>query len=108
MAQCMLTTIDNGFNPFTQWDDWLRYDIAHGYNSCQLLGYFSMASNNLDDEDYEEETSYAIDRILELNPLGLYMKVYDYEADTLIPLANKAYKESIVNETALNGENQET
>lgn len=100
MAQCMLTTVDNEFNPFTQFDEWLQYDLAHGYNSCQLVGYFSLASTNADEDDYTTDMSDAIDRILELNPIGLYMKVYDHEADVLIPLANKAYKESIANETA--------
>ena len=27
----MLSTIDNPFNPFTQWDDWLRYDEDKKY-----------------------------------------------------------------------------
>ena len=28
MAKCMLTTVDNPYNPFTQWDAWFRFDRA--------------------------------------------------------------------------------
>ncbi len=33
----MLTTIDNPFNPFTEWADWYRFDTDMGYNTCGLL-----------------------------------------------------------------------
>lgn len=95
MHQCMVTTIDNVYNPFTQFDKWLAYDISKHYRTSELLGYFSKASSNLEDDEYNDETSNAIDRLLELNPYGLHMKVYDYEADTLIPLANKVYKDLV-------------
>ena len=28
----LLTTKDNEFNPFTQYDDWKKFDQDHGYN----------------------------------------------------------------------------
>lgn len=98
MAQCLLTTIDNEYNPFTQWDQWYEFDTRMGYNTCALLGYFSYATSDLDEEDYEIETNNAIDRVLAFNPFGRHMKVYDYEAETLIPLANKIFKESLSKE----------
>ena len=99
MSQCMLTTIDNEFNPFTQYDTWLAFDSAHGYNTPGVLAYFAIVSSDMDEDEYNEAVSDAIDDVLSTLPFGLYMKVYDYEADVLIPLANKAYQESIANET---------
>ena len=93
IPHCTATTIDNKFNPFTQFDQWYAYDNNEmHYNTLGLVAYFANTSTNLEEDEYNEEVSHAIDRLLELNPLGIHMKVYDYEADTLIPLANKAYE----------------
>jgi hypothetical protein len=94
MKQCVLTTIDNVYNPFTQFDEWFAYDVEHHYHTCELLAMFSKASPNLEEDDYNHDISNAIDRFLAINPYGLHMKVYEDEAETLIPLANKVYKET--------------
>ena len=93
MRQCMVTTMDNKWNPFTQYDEWLAYDNEMHYKTCELLAFYSKADTSLDEEAYNEETSKAIDRLLEFNPYGIHMKVYEDEASTLIPLANKAFEE---------------
>ena len=95
MANCMATTIDNPHNPFTHFREWYAFDndLNH-YNTCGLVAYFNQASRFMEEEDYEYETNEAINRLLALNPYGLHIKVYDFDADKIIPLANKAYKES--------------
>ena len=72
----MLTTIDNPFNPFTQWDEWLRYDEDHGYYTNGYLARISKASDDLSDADYDAENERAIDEICKFNLLGIYRKVY--------------------------------
>ncbi len=37
MAQCMLTTVDNPYDPFDQFDEWFNYDMDLGYNSSAYL-----------------------------------------------------------------------
>lgn len=95
MNKCVLTTIDNIHNPFTHFDEWLAFDNDHHYHTYEQLAVISKASPNLEEEDYNDEMNYAIDRFLAINPFGLHMKVYEDEAETLIPLANKVYKEMI-------------
>lgn len=34
MAIAMLTTIDNPYNPFDKFDEWLDYDLLAGHNCC--------------------------------------------------------------------------
>jgi hypothetical protein len=32
-----LTTVDNPYNPFLQWDDWYAFDMMKGYDTCGLI-----------------------------------------------------------------------
>ena len=77
--QVMLTTIDNPFNPHTQWDDWFRYDQDHGYYTLSYLARIAKTSNELSSSDYLVEVENAIDEICELNLLGIYTKLVIYE-----------------------------
>ena len=93
MAQCMATTIDNPNNPFTDYLAWWAHDHKYGHNTSEKVAYFNEASSYMDDEMYEYETNLAIDRLLEFNPTGLYMKLYEKDADKYIAIANKVFKE---------------
>lgn len=82
MEDYMLTTIDNPFNPYTQFDDWYAFDEQKGYCSCGLLARIAKVSDNFDlnDENFENnqnlEILRAIDEIVKLNPLGIHTKFY--------------------------------
>ena len=75
MAAITLTTIDNPFNPFTQWDEWKSFDEDKGYFTCSYLARIAKTSDELSDVDYELAVEEAINEICELNTLGLYKKV---------------------------------
>jgi hypothetical protein len=70
-----LTTIDNPFDPFTQFDDWYQFDEEHGYHTCSLLARLAYTSNDLSDKDNEEEIERAMDEIVRLNVSGVHKKV---------------------------------
>ena len=70
----MLTTVDNPYDPFTQFDSWFAFDESNGYCSCGLLARLALTSSSLSDEENLNEINHAIDNILELFP-GLYIKV---------------------------------
>lgn len=71
----MLTTIDNPFDPFTQFDQWLQFDIEKGYHTCQFLAKVSRASNDMSEEDFKKENERAIDEIVKFNVRGIDKKV---------------------------------
>ncbi len=71
----LLTTSDNPYNPFEQWDEWYAFDVAKGYNTCAYLARVARTSNELTEEDNNEEISRAILSILELNLTGNYLRV---------------------------------
>lgn len=75
MASVALTTFDNPFNPFTQFDSWFRFDNEKGYGTVEYLGRIAKISNELSDEENDQEAERAIDRIVELDPFNMYKKV---------------------------------
>lgn len=75
MALHMLTTVDNPFDPVTQWDDWLAYDESRGYFTNSFLARVARTSPDLSDADLESAIEYAIDEIVQENVNGLYRKV---------------------------------
>ena len=72
--ECMLTTIDNPFDPFEQFTSWLMFDIEKGYNSCSYLARIVNLSDDMTQKEMDEEVDRAIDEIITLNPLGIYIK----------------------------------
>lgn len=72
----MLTTIDNPFDPFTQFDEWLNFDQEKGYYTCEYLARIVNTSDELEESDVKENIEEAIDEIIKLNVLGIYKKVY--------------------------------
>ncbi len=73
--EIMLTTVDNPFDPFTQFEEWNAYDEALGYYTCSYLARFAYTSSELSDADQRLAVESAIDEIVRLNPLGVYKKV---------------------------------
>lgn len=79
MKETALTTIDNPYSPFSQFDDWYNYDTEKHYDCC---GYIDRMKEVL-----KEETSYlseeaedkvidsVIDTIVDTDPTGMFIKV---------------------------------
>ena len=82
MDQHMLSTIDNPYNPFHQFDEWLAWDQSKQYYTQEFLARVVRTSNDLSDGDEDAVLEDAIDEIVRENVLGLYIKV---TADTQVP-----------------------
>lgn len=76
-GQCMLTTIDNPYNPFTQFDQWFMFDTEKGYDSCGYIGRIARSSDELTDEENMTEIERAIDEILKYDFTNMRKKIYD-------------------------------
>lgn len=70
-----ITTFDNPFDPFTQFDQWFLFDIEKGYNTCGYLGRIARTSDSLSDEENDEEVERAIDEIIKYDYRNIYKKV---------------------------------
>lgn len=80
VVEHMLTTVDNPFDPFTQFDEWFSFDEAAGYHTCGYLARITRSSDALSESDQALAVEQAIDEIVEFNVLGIYRKVSRTEA----------------------------
>lgn len=75
MQAFALTTVDNPFDPFEQFEEWYNFDTNKGYNSCSYLDRIARTSNQLSDEENNKEIERAIDEIIKLDFTHKYKKV---------------------------------
>lgn len=75
MAKCALTTFDNPYDPFEQFDLWFTFDMDKGYCSCSYLDRVARTSDQLSDAENEQEIERAIDEIIKYDFRNIYKKV---------------------------------
>lgn len=77
-----LTTFDNPYDPFTQFNDWFLFDTFKGYNSCSYLARIAHTSEGLSKQENDEELERAIDEIIKFDPFNIYRKVINNSLKT--------------------------
>lgn len=70
----MLTTVDNPWNPFTNYDEWWEFDHEMQYNTAEFLARIANVSLDLSDADQGNAIEQAIDEIVQQNVRGIYTK----------------------------------
>ena len=70
-----LSTKDNPFDPFTQFDEWYAWDLSHNNHCCEILAKFARCSDELSDKENSDEIEYAIDQIIAVDPEHKFIKV---------------------------------
>ncbi len=84
MKEIMLTTVDNPWNPFQNFNEWYSWDMAHGYDTCGVVARLSTKSQELSQEINEEFLENAIFDLIDADPIGLYTVIS--EKDTPNPV----------------------
>ena len=75
LRQANITTIDNPFNPFEDFTSWLMFDTEKGYYTSSKLARLVHITDDMTEKEEFEETERAIDRLIEIDPLDIYIKV---------------------------------
>lgn len=75
MKEFAITTIDNPYDYFTQFDQWYQYDEDCGYCTCEYLARIACFSDAFSDEENEREAERAIDEIIQFDFAHIYKKV---------------------------------
>jgi hypothetical protein len=73
--QVAITTVDNPYSPFTQFDEWNAFDLEMGYGTCAYLARIVRSSDQISVTDQDLALEYGIDEIISEDVLGLYKKI---------------------------------
>lgn len=74
-----ITTIDNPFDPFEDFENWFLFDCEKGYYTCSRLARLANIEENMTEEQEDQEIERATDRLIQLDPLDIYKKVIKIE-----------------------------
>lgn len=79
MKETALTTIDNPYSPFSQFDDWYNFDLEKGYDCCGYIDRMKQVEKQetsyLSIENEDQIIESIIDEIVNTDPTGLFVKV---------------------------------
>ena len=76
MRKVALSTSDNPFNPITEYETWLQFDLSHGYNSNQYVANITEDYDDLmNEKQKKKKKEKAIDNIIRLFPGINFVKV---------------------------------
>ena len=73
--ESMLTTVDNPYNPFTEFSKWLEFDRTNGYYTSEYLARIAISSSELSEDQQRQAINNAIDEIVKVNPFGIHKKI---------------------------------
>ena len=87
--EVMLTTVDNPYNPFDNFEEWYVFDEmqARKENRPTCCGYLAkvyMASDDVSDNEFNQVMNDTIDEICKLNLSGKFRKITAEEAKSLL------------------------
>ena len=76
-SKVMLTTLDNPYNPFDDFTQWLMFDKEKGYNTCEYIARIANIEDDMTQKEEDEEIERAIDEIIEFDFVGIYKKIFN-------------------------------
>lgn len=70
-----LTTIDNPYNPFDDFEHWFTWDEMNGYHTCSLLARVAKVSDAMSSAEQESAVEQAIESIIAHDLTNKYRRV---------------------------------
>lgn len=77
--EALLTTTDNPFDPFDQFEDWVNYDISNGYFTCQKIDRLSITSKELSDGENIDAINDAMDELIKSGAINKKGELVEYK-----------------------------
>lgn len=72
-----VTTFDNPFNYFNDFENWFAWDKKMGWNTCGIMADLTGNISNLSPEETATVIEGACKRLVSVDILGIWHLVYD-------------------------------
>lgn len=79
VKEVRVTTSDNPYNPFTEWDDWFMFDLNQGYHTCERIASIAPTSSQLSVSENNSIIEEAIDQLIKTGAFSKDGKVVEYK-----------------------------
>ena len=74
-TQVAITTFDNPYDPFKEFESWFMFDVEKGYNTCSYLAQNENKKDSMSEQEANAEVERAIDEIIKYDFMNMYKKV---------------------------------
>ena len=81
VKETWVTTLDNPFDPFEDFENWKRFDEDQGYHTTSLLCRYLTDAPDISEDSRRKCVEDAVDEIVRFNFTGNYRKVVNDKED---------------------------
>ena len=78
----MLTTLDNPFDPFTDFASWYMYDCEKGHNTYNRVARIAQVDGEMTQQEIEDELDRAMNLIVKYDFEDKFVKVWEKQNAT--------------------------
>ena len=88
MIDVMITTVDNPYDPFEDFNSWFAFDTENGYYSCSKIARIAQLTDDMSEVEMQIEKERAIDVLIKNDFLNIFRKVYKNNTNTPTETSN--------------------
>ena len=77
--EIMITTVDNPYDPFEQWDQWLLFDTRSGYHTNNRLAKVSIISEQLSEQEVYDTVERGIEELIRFGAIDKEGNIVEYK-----------------------------
>jgi hypothetical protein len=74
-----VTTMDNPYDPFTHWEQWLLFDMNAGYNTCGRLAAVSFISDSMSEQEVYDVIERGIEQLMKIGAISKQGELIEYK-----------------------------
>lgn len=78
MKQARITTVDNPYNPFNEFELWYLFDIQKGYNTCSRLASITATSNQFSDAENADIEEDSMNELIKTGAIDKNGNIIEY------------------------------